>query len=209
MALLHMAEVWRQHAIKSLVGEDAEVPALDFASVAAQFPIRRKRAYLNNASIGPMSEPVLAAVDAFLRDVRDNGRNNYPTWCRYAEQQIKDRVARLIGAKAGEIAFVKNTTQGLVTVANGLEWRAGDNVVLPSIEYPSNVYCWMRLAKKGVSIRWVEPQDGRIPVAAISDAIDSRTRLVSLSAVQFSNGFRHDLAMTSELCRERGVLLNL
>jgi len=207
--LLHIADLWRQHAIKGLVGEDAEVPALDFGSVAAQFPIRRKRAYLNNASIGPMSEPVLAALNAFLDDVRDNGRNNYPTWCRYAEEQIKARVARLIGARPREIAFVKNTTEGLVTVANGLDWREGDNVVLPRFEYPSNVYCWMRLAKLGVSIRWVEPRGGRVPVGALAEAMDARTRLVSLSAVQFSNGFRHDLAATSELCRRRGVLLNL
>jgi cysteine desulfurase / selenocysteine lyase len=207
--LLHIADLWRQHANKSFVGEDTAVPALDFASVAAQFPIRRKRAYLNNASIGPMSEPVLAAVNAFLDDVRDNGRNNYPTWCRYSEEKIKARVALLIGARPSEIAFVKNTTEGLVTVANGLDWREGDNVVLPRFEYPSNVYCWMRLAKFGVSIRWVEPQDGRVPAGAIAQAIDARTRLVSLSAVQFSNGFRHDLAATSALCRKRGVLLNL
>src|SRR5262249_49266155 len=208
-SLLHIADLWREHAMKSFVGEDTEVPALDFASVAAQFPIKRKRAYLNNASIGPMSEPVLAAVNAFLDDVRDNGRNNYPAWCRYAEEQIKARVARLIGARASEIAFVKNTTEGLVTVANGLDWREGDNVVLPRFEYPSNVYCWMRLASLGVSIRWVEPHEGRVPVGAIAEAVDARTRLVSLSAVQFSNGFRHDLAATSELCRRRGVLLNL
>jgi selenocysteine lyase/cysteine desulfurase len=204
-----IADLWREQAVRSLAGEDGDVPALDFAAVAALFPIKRKRAYLNNASIGPMSEPVLAAVETFLHDVRDNGRNNYPIWCRYAEQQIKRRVARLIGARSSEIAFVKNTTEGLVTVANGLSWRAGDNVVLPRIEYPSNVYCWMRLAKYGVSIRWVEPQDGCIPVASIAEAIDARTRLVSLSAVQFSNGFRHDLAAASELCRKRGVLLNL
>ena len=204
-----IADLWREQALRSLAGEDTDVPALDLAAVAALFPIKRKRAYLNNASIGPMSEPVLAAVDAFLHDVRDNGRNNYPTWCCYAERQIKGRVARLIGTRASEIAFVKNTTEGLVTVANGLRWRDGDNVVLPRIEYPSNVYCWMRLAKQGVSIRWVEQQDGRIPVAAIEEAVDARTRLVSLSAVQFSNGFRHDLMATSELCRRRGVLLNL
>ncbi|HMF29682.1 MAG TPA: aminotransferase class V-fold PLP-dependent enzyme, partial [Candidatus Cybelea sp.] len=207
--MLHITDLWRQHAIKSFAGEDAEIPVLDFAPVAAQFPIKRKRAYLNNASIGPMSEPVLAALNAFLNDVRDNGRNNYPTWCRYAEEQIKARVARLIGARRSEIAFVKNTTEGLVTVANGLDWREGDNVVLPRFEYPSNVYCWMRLAKFGVSIRWVEPRGGCVPVGAIAEAIDARTRLVSLSAVQFSNGFRHDLAATSELCRRRGVLFNL
>jgi len=207
--LLHIADLWREQAVRSIAGEDTDVPPLDFAAIAAQFPIKSRRAYLNNASIGPMSEPVLAAVNAFLDDVRGNGRNNYPIWCRYSEQQIKARVARLIGARADEIAFVKNTTEGLVTVANGLDWRAGDNVVLPRFEYPSNVYCWMRLAQFGVSIRWVEPQEGRVPVEAIAAAIDGRTRLVSLSAVQFSNGFRHDLAATSELCRRRGVLLCL
>lgn len=207
--MLPIADLWRDQAVRSFAGEDTDVPSLDFASVAAQFPIKRRRAYLNNASIGPMSEPVLAAVNAFLHDVRDNGRNNYPTWCCYAEEWIKARVARLIGARASEIAFVKNTTEGLVTVANGLDWRDGDNIVLPRFEYPSNVYCWMRLAPLGVSIRWVEPRDGRVPVDAIAAAIDSRTRLVSLSAVQFSNGFRHDLAATSELCHARGVLVNL
>src|SRR5262245_62434489 len=154
-----------------------------------------------------MSEPGLAAVNAFLHEVRDHGRNNYPKWCRYSEEQIKARVARLIGARRSEIAFVKNTTEGLVTVANGLDWREGDNVVLPRFEYPSNVYCWMRLAKLGVSIRWVEPHEGRVPVGAIAEAIDARTGLVWLSAVKFANGFRHDLAATSELCGARGELL--
>jgi cysteine desulfurase / selenocysteine lyase len=148
--LLHIADLWREQAVKSFSGEDTNVPSLDFATVAAQFPIKRQRAYLNNASIAPMSEPVLAAINAFLHDVRDHGRNNYPTWCRYAEEQIKARVGHLIGAQASEIAFVKNTTEGLVTVANGLDWREGDNVVLPRFEYPSNVYCWMRLKRLGV-----------------------------------------------------------
>src|SRR5262249_19695225 len=165
--------------------------------------------YHTNESSGTMSEPVLAAVNAFLDDVRDNGRNNYSAWCRYSEEQIKARVARLIGARPSEIAFVKNTTEGLVTVANGIDWREGDNVILPRFEYPSNVYCWMRLARFGVSIRWVEPQEGCIPIEAIAEAIDARTRLVSLSAVQFSNGFRHHLAATAELGPKRGVLRSL
>ena len=186
-----------------------ETRALDIASIAREFPIKAQRSYLNNASIGPLSNPVIAAMEAFLHDVRDHGRNNYPTWCSYADDKIKGRIARLIGARASEIAFVKNTTEGLVTVANGLDWRDGDNVVIADIEYPSNVYCWMRLAKHGVSIRWVKNKDGRVTVDAVAEAIDSKTRLISLSAVQFSNGFRHDLALTSELCAERRVLLNL
>jgi cysteine desulfurase/selenocysteine lyase len=204
-----LEQCWREQAVRGLRDEDSEAPALSLKQVREQFPITRERAYLNNASIGPMSTLVLAAVEAFLHDVRDNGRMNYPHWCAYAEKSIKGRIGRLIGAKPTELAFVKNTTEGLVAVANGLDWRAGDTVVLPSIEYPSNVYCWQRLAKQGVRINWVQPQDGRITVEALERAIDRRTRLVSISAVQFTNGFRHDLHETARMCRRRGVLLNV
>ncbi|OMG89222.1 aminotransferase class V-fold PLP-dependent enzyme, partial [Achromobacter xylosoxidans] len=100
-------------------------------------------------------------------------------------------------------------TEGLVHVANGFPWRDGDNLILADIEYPSNVYCWMKLAARGVTIRWVKNRNGRILVDDIRKLMDDRTRLVSLSAVQFSNGFRQDLEATSNLCHERGVYLNL
>ncbi|WP_422368719.1 aminotransferase class V-fold PLP-dependent enzyme [Pelagibius sp.] len=193
----------------ALSGSDIPATAMTIRSIGDLFPIKKKRSYLNNASIGPMSEPVLEAVEDFLHDVRDNGRNNYPYWCRHADTTIKNRIGRLIGASGDEIAFTKNTTEGLGFVANGLDWREGDNVVLPDIEYPSNVYCWMNLKKRGVEIRWVKNRDGYVPLDAIRDAITPRTRLISLSPVQFSNGFRQDLALISQLCAERGVLLNL
>src|SRR5690606_22622474 len=183
--------------------------ALTLDTVRSVFSITKRRAYLNISSIAPLSQPVLAAVQGFLYDVRDNGRVHYPDWCNHADKVIKSNVARLIGADASEIAFIKNTTEGLVNVANGLDWREGDNLVLPDIEYPSNVYCWMQLAQRGVSIKWVKSRNGRIELADIADAIDSRTRLVSVSSVQFSTGYRQDIAALSELCVARKVLLNL
>ncbi|WP_339855977.1 aminotransferase class V-fold PLP-dependent enzyme [Roseovarius nubinhibens] len=197
-------------APQNFLPDPGELDDLTFATVGQLFPIKSRRVYFNNASIGALSLPVTNAVNRFLTNCQLNGRNDYPNWCKHADTAIKDRVAELIGADRGEIAFVKNTTEGLVTVANGLDWREGDNVILPAIEYPSNVYCWMKLANRGVSIRWVSPDaDGRISVDAIREAMDGNTRLVSVSAVQFSNGFRHDLDATAALCRERGVLLNL
>lgn len=185
------------------------IEGLSFATVAQQFPIKARRCYLNNASIGALSLPVIAAVDRFMHDVRDNGRNEYPNWCRYADTSIKERIARLIGAKPSEIAFIKNTTEGLGFVANGYPWKPGDNVIIADIEYPSNVYCWVKLAKLGVEVRWIKNQQGRIKVDDIRALMDDRTRIVSLSAVQFSNGYRQDLESTANLCNERGVLLNL
>jgi cysteine desulfurase / selenocysteine lyase len=182
---------------------------LSLSTIGSEFPIKQNRCYLNNASIGALSTAVIAAVDRFMADVRDNGRNEYPNWCRYADTAIKDRLARLIGAKRSEIAFIKNTTEGLVTVANGYRWREGDNVVIADIEYPSNVYCWMKLAQRGVELRWVKNRQGRILVDDIRALMDDRTRIVSLSAVQFSNGYRQDLESTAALCKERGALLNL
>ena len=95
------------------------IEQLDWSNIGDAFPIKQRRAYLNNASIGALSLPVVAAVNRFMEDVRDNGRNAYPEWCRYAEETIKARIGRLIGAHRDEIAYVKNTTKGLVNVANG------------------------------------------------------------------------------------------
>ena len=181
----------------------------DFARVRDDFPVAKRRAYLNNASIGPMSNRVVAAVDAFMHDVRDNGRNNYPHWCRHADTAIKDRIAAMIGAGRDEIAFVKNTTEGLAIVANGIDWKPGDNVIVPDIEYSSNVYCCMNLQRWGVELRWLKNREGRILNDDLRALMDSRTRLVSLSSVQFSNGFRHDIVAAGELCRAKGVLLCL
>lgn len=165
--------------------------------------------YLNNASIGPMSNPVIEAIHTFLADVRDHGRIHYPLWCETADQHIKGRIAELIGAEKSEIAFIKNTTEGILIVANGIEWKAGDNVIIADIEYPSNVYCWMNLKRRGVGIRWLRTRNGGFGADDIAPLIDHRTRLVSLSAVQFLNGFRADLEHIGELCRQKNVLLNV
>ncbi|UCG80902.1 MAG: aminotransferase class V-fold PLP-dependent enzyme [Desulfobacterales bacterium] len=182
---------------------------MDFKAIQQEFPIREKMVYLNNASIGPLSTRVIAAVNEFMIDVRDNGRTNYPNWCTIADNTIKDNIAKLIGADKTEIAFVKNTTEGILLVANGIEWQVGDNVIIADIEYPSNVYCWMNLARRGVNIKWLETKCGRIVIDDVTNLIDSRTRLVSFSAVQFSNGFRLDIEQLSELCQKKGILLNL
>jgi selenocysteine lyase/cysteine desulfurase len=180
-----------------------------FQKICDDFPVKRQFVYLNNASIGALSKKVVGAVTRFLEDVQDNGRLHYPDWCRYADTTIKERVGVLIGADKSEIAFVKNTTEGILIVANGLDWRPGDNVIIANIEYPSNVYCWMNLARRGVSIKWVKARAGRILLEDIDALIDRQTRLVSLSAVQFSNGFRLNLERLGVLCQSRGVLLHL
>jgi selenocysteine lyase/cysteine desulfurase len=182
---------------------------MDFESIKKEFPIKKNMVYFNNASIGPMSNRVISRITDLLNDVRDYGRLHYPGWCRYADTVIKEDIAKLIGANSSEIAFVKNTTEGILIVSNGIDWKPNDNVIIADIEYPSNVYCWMNLERKGVSIKWVKNRAGRILVEDVETLMDKNTRLVSLSAVQFSNGFRLDLERLGDLCRKKKILLNL
>jgi selenocysteine lyase/cysteine desulfurase len=121
-------------------------------------------------------------------------------------EHVRRTSASLINADPEEVTFVKNTTEGIGWVANGLNWNTGDNVVSTDIEFPANVYPWMALKSRGVEFRQVTTQSGRVPVELIEEAIDGRTRVISLSAVQFSSGYRSDLESIGQLCRDRGIL---
>ena len=114
--------------------------------------------------------------------------------------------ARLIGARPSEIAFVKNTTEGILMVANGLRWRPGDNVVICDRGFPANVYPWLNLASRKVDTRMVAEVEGRIPLENLLAEVDERTRVVSISSVEFASGFRHDLNAIGAFCRERKIL---
>ncbi|MFH1625008.1 MAG: aminotransferase class V-fold PLP-dependent enzyme [Pseudomonadota bacterium] len=112
----------------------------------------------------------------------------------------------MIGASKDEIAFIKNTSEGLSFVAGGLPWSAGDNVITTSYEFPSNLYPWLSLETKGVEVRLLSPKDGRVPAEKIFDAADGRTRLITISSVEFINGFRHDLGRIGGFCKKKGIL---
>lgn len=129
-----------------------------------------------------------------------------PAW-RDDIERVRGQVAWLVGSHAENVAFVQNTSFGLSVAANGIDWQPGDNVVLPAQEFPSNYYPWLNLKSRGVETRTVAAREGHASVDDIAAAIDGRTRVVTLSAVQYSNGHRYDLSTIGEICRERGVLL--
>ncbi len=117
------------------------------------------------------------------------------------------RLVFLVGADSHEIAFVRSTSHGLALVAEGLDWRAGDDVaVCTQIEYPSNVYPWLHLATRGVRVAEIEPVAGGVTAQAVERALTDRTRVVALSAVQYATGHRADLRAIGQLCADRGVL---
>lgn len=170
------------------------------------FPACEGRTYLNCAAVAPGSTRVRAAINAWLDDhVAQGNMASEQWWTRAAEARA--RTAALIGASPEEVAFVRSTSHGLAMVAEGLDWRPGDEVAVASaIEYPSNVYAWKHLADRGVRLREIRAVDGAVTPEAVEDAIGPRTRLVAVSSVQFASGHRTDVDAIGRLCRDRDVL---
>jgi selenocysteine lyase/cysteine desulfurase len=172
----------------------------------AEFPVAERWAYFDHAAVAPLPRRSGAMLRAWADDQEQNGVLHWPDWERRLET-LRAGVARLIRAHPDEIAFVGSTTQGIGLVAEGFPWRPGDSVVTAAEEYPSNIYPWMNLATRGVSLRTVPSRGGRIWVEDLAEAIDRSTRILTISHVEFASGFRNDLDALAELCRARGVAL--
>ena len=178
----------------------------DLTAIRQLFPITKRYAYFENGSNGPLSLRVRAAVEEYLADVQYNGAVNLAAWYKRREE-VRGLAARLVGAEPAEIAFPRNTSQGLLFVSNGIPWRDGDNIVTAETENVANVHPWLSLKRLGVETRFAPSHDERIAVDDIVDLIDERTRLVALSFVEADTGFRNNLAAIGEVCRKRGVYL--
>src|ERR1041385_4238617 len=173
----------------------------------ALFPITERAVYLNHAAVSPPPATTIQAVEAQLRDVRDNGSVNFRSWLRVKEEG-RELLARLLGARPEQVAFVRNTSDGLSTVANGLTWKPGDNIVTFRREFPSNIYPWLRVRDAyGVEIRMGEERDGRVDLGELENMVDEHTRVVAISHVQFASGFRADLERLGRAARRHRALL--
>jgi selenocysteine lyase/cysteine desulfurase len=173
--------------------------------IRENFPITRNYNFQNHAAVSPMCRPAAEAMAGYARELSEAAYLR-GTYYRAAER-VRQLAARLINAHPSEVTFIKNTCEGINYVANGIQWITGDNVVSTAMEFHANVYPWMNLESRGVSLKRVPEEDGRIPFDRIAAAIDRRTRVLAISAVQWSNGFRSDLTRLGELCLEKGVLL--
>ncbi|MET9459999.1 aminotransferase class V-fold PLP-dependent enzyme [Streptomyces canus] len=163
--------------------------------------------YLDTAAVGLISTWVEDAMADVLRRHRDTGIDATVPLREEAES-VRERVARLIHGDARRVTFTQNTSTGLALVANGVDWRPGDNLVVPEREFPSNFYPWLQLRQQGVEVRAVPMgAHGHAETADIAERVDVRTRLVALSAVQYSSGHRYDLAEIGAVCRNHGALL--
>jgi selenocysteine lyase/cysteine desulfurase len=171
-----------------------------------EFPVTERWAYFDHAAVAPLPKRSGDMLRAWAAEQESNGVVNWLDWERKLEA-TRGRCAALIGSDPEEIAFVNSTTHGIGIVAEGFPWHDGDNVVTAAEEYPSNVYPWMNLASRGVSLRLVPSRDGRVPIEDLIAAIDARTRLLTISHVEWSTGYRNDLDALGAVCHDRGIAL--
>ena len=178
---------------------------MDWDALRAEMPVTRNWAYFDHAAVAPLTERARRTLVEWATDLTEYGEVHDFDRVRRVEE-VRRRAGQLLNADPLDVAFIKNTSEGIGIVAEGLPWQSGDNVVTAEDEYPANLYPWMNLAGRGVELRRVPSRDGRILLDDLRAAIDGRTRLVSLSYVEYASGFRNDLDAVSELCREKGVL---
>jgi selenocysteine lyase/cysteine desulfurase len=166
-----------------------------------QFPVTENLVYLNHAGVAPLCKPASDAMKHLAEDACLYGSLHYEQWLDSYEG-LRVAAARLIGADWPEIAIMKNTSEGIATIASGIDWRPGDKVVAFQEEFPSNFYPWKRLEARGIAAEWLSVND---PLDRIDEAAKG-ARLLAVSYVQYLSGFRADLEAIGEICERRGCL---
>ena len=187
---------------------DQDRQAPDWADFRRQMPVASRWAYFDHAAVAPISGPAQAAMAQWTQRAAADGDTWGPTWTRQLEE-TRAAAARLIGAEPDEIALVPNTTAGISLVAEGYPWQPGDNVVTLANEFPTNQYPWLNLAERGVEVRRVDAPAGRVDLERIEDVCDRNTRILAISWVGFTSGWRTDVDALVELAHRHGALLML
>ena len=179
--------------------------SFDIAKVRQEFPVTERMLYLDSAHQAPLATSIRDALMRFYAEGLEYGGPK-PVWLRRVES-VRARVAALFNAKASEIAFTKNTSEGLNIAANAIPLRAGDNVLLINGDHPNNAYAWLHLKRKGVEVRFVNLSSEVADATTFERHIDSRTRVITLSHVTFHAGQRHNLESIGTLCKAKGIYL--
>lgn len=172
----------------------AETPIWE--KYADQFPVRDNLIYLNHAAVAPLPRRTADAIRHYAADCLHWGSYHYPEWLAVYDE-IRKSAARLINGTPEEIALVKNTSEGIATIAMGIDWKPGDRVVGFREEFPANLYPWNRLEAKGVTVTWLSVEDS---LERIDEAVKG-ARLLAISFVNFLSGYRAPIQAIGEICR--------
>jgi selenocysteine lyase/cysteine desulfurase len=181
---------------------------MDWSQFRTEMPVTQRWAYFDHAAVGAIPQLAFDRISRWANEALLDGDAVWGGWQKLHEG-ARHTAAQLFNAQPSEISLVPNTSFGINLVAEGFPWKAGDNVVIPDHEFPSNIYPWMQLQDRGVELRVVPLDGARLPVNSLLNAIDSRTRIVSVSWVGYASGYRVDPCELAERVHQRGALFFL
>lgn len=153
-----------------------------------QFPFSTEVAYLDTAAEGLPPIAAQQAAAGYLKS-KSHGSTGRPDFYA-AEKRATEAATRLLGAAPGSVALLSSATEALNLFANSLDWREGDEVIITDLEFPSNVFPWLRLRDRGVKLIVVPSQDGILSLSDLTSRFSPRTRVVSISLVSYVTGTR-------------------
>jgi selenocysteine lyase/cysteine desulfurase len=161
--------------------------------IRSLFPALEHNTYLNSAAVSPLPSTAVAAITSQLNDVANYGSAHYMDWVA-TKDRVRGLIAQMLNVRPDQIAFTRNTSDGFASIANGIDWAKGDNIVSFTREFPANFYAWRMVRDRfGVELRLSAEKDGRVHLDELISMIDSKTRIVAISSVQYGSGFRADL----------------
>ncbi|TFH00731.1 MAG: aminotransferase class V-fold PLP-dependent enzyme [Calditrichales bacterium] len=172
------------------------------------FPICETDIYLNHAAVSPLSTRVHHDLQDMVTKRSQGPIEVFPEFLEI-KKELKSNLARLVDGEVEQIAIIGNTSEGFNWLVNGLEWQEGDRVLLVENEFPANIYPFLNLESSGVIIDYVPVNDGLIYLEDIEKNIHPRTRLLSISFVEFLSGFRNQLVEIGKICREKGIIFSV
>lgn len=173
------------------------------------FPYLKKRIiYFNHASTGPICTIVKERIEAFLTERSEEKMDDYYAFKAVADE-TKEMIGKMINCSSERIAFLDNTTNGIIWLAQGIDWKSGDRIILNDVEFPANVYPFLQLKNKGVEIDFIKSKNGIVTAEEVIDSIKPETKIISISFVQFLSGYRVDLEKIGQVCKEKGIIFSV
>lgn len=179
--------------------------AVNWGTLREEFPTLSHWTYLDTARKTMPPRCQEQAMQDYCRDIQETAGAD--AWSAVNVAETREVMARLLGAKPAEIAFTKNTTEGLNIAAHAFDLQAGDNILLTDMEHVANVWVWKHWESRGVEIRYAKNRAGRLPLEAFLEQMDARTKVVSTAYITYGNGYRVNLPELGEACRNSGARL--
>ena len=175
---------------------------MNIEQIRSLFPITKEAIYLNTASQSPLNTLVNERLQTYLKtEVNPIGKKPFH------RDDIRVLLSKLLGGLPEEYALTTSTGVGIGIVAQGIDFKRGDNIVIPEREHWNNTFPWLNLEKKGVEIRFAKiNEDNSIDLEAIEKLIDTKTRVVAIAAVRFNSGFRPNLSAIGKIAHAKGAL---